>query len=301
MTDEANTQPQPPGDYLRELLEERHWTGTDLATVLGWAQSDVSNLLLRKKRLTPEIAVQLAAVFPQTTTQEWIDRESRFLISQSKDNHRDLNRRSQIFNNFPALEMMKRGWIEKTEDLNELEKQICDFFEIGSLDETPTMPHAAKKTGTYLEVSKKQIAWLRRARRIAPAIMVKKFTAASLSDGMDRLRQLLYDANDIRQVPKILAEAGVRLVIIESFPGGKIDGATFWLDDKSPVIVLSLRFDRIDSFWHSLFHELSHVKNGEGKDTPIIDVDLFGEDGPSEDKPDFEKRADEDAALSSIS
>jgi len=32
-----------------------------------------------------------------------------------------------------------------------------------------------------------------------------------------------------------------------------------WLDDKSPVIALSMRFDRIDNFWFVLRHELEHV------------------------------------------
>jgi len=76
---------------------------------------------------------------------------------------------------------------------------------------------------------------------------------------------------EIRQVSRILAEAGVRLVIVEFLPGAKIDGATFWLND-TPVIALSIRFDRIDNFWFVLRHEIEHVLNRDGLVT--VDIEL---------------------------
>ncbi len=300
---ENKIQIQPPGFYIRQLLEEKGWSGTDLATILGWPQSDVSSLLSRKKKLTPEVAVQLAAIFPQTSAQYWIDLEGKFLVSQVQDHSRDvaLSRRSQIFHNFPTLEMIKRGWIEKTDDVAELEKQVMTFFDISSLDERPVLNHAARKSSDYTDFKNEQLAWIKRAKQLAPAVMVKtKFSTKTLEDAMDKLRTLLFNVEDIRHIPKILADAGIRLLIVQPLPSSKIDGLTFWLDNDSPVIVLSLRFDRIDSFWHTLLHELSHVKNREGQDTPIIDVDLLSEDAPKTDRPEIEKRADRDAAAFSI-
>ncbi|MFX8692489.1 hypothetical protein ABTM44_18400, partial [Acinetobacter baumannii] len=69
---------------------------------------------------------------------------------------------------------------------------------------------------------------------------------------------------ETRNVPRLLQEAGVRFVIVEGLPGSKIDGVCFWLDDKSPVIGMSLRFDRIDNFWFVLRHECAHVLHGHG-------------------------------------
>ena len=50
-------------------------------------------------------------------------------------------------------------------------------------------------------------------------------------------------------MPRILAECGIRYVIVESLPSAKIDGVCFWLNEVSPVIGMSLRYDRIDNFW----------------------------------------------------
>jgi HTH-type transcriptional regulator/antitoxin HigA len=82
---------------------------------------------------------------------------------------------------------------------------------------------------------------------------------------------LLIAPEEIRQVPRILAEAGVRFVVVEFLPGAKIDGATFWLNDV-PVIALSIRFDRVNNFWFVLRHEIEHVLNRDGLVT--IDIEL---------------------------
>jgi HTH-type transcriptional regulator/antitoxin HigA len=84
-------------------------------------------------------------------------------------------------------------------------------------------------------------------------------------------KQLLISPQEIRQVPNILAQAGVRFVLVEFVPGAKIDGAAFWMGDV-PVIAMSLRFDRINNFWFVLRHECEHILQKDGQVT--IDVEL---------------------------
>jgi HTH-type transcriptional regulator / antitoxin HigA len=48
----------------------------------------------------------------------------------------------------------------------------------------------------------------------------------------------------------------------------------FWLNDKSPVIGMTLRFDRIDNFWFVLRHELEHVLQRHGMAGAMLDADL---------------------------
>ena len=105
-------------------------------------------------------------------------------------------------------------------------------------------------------------------------MLTTKFSVKKMKTALDKLRLLLHEAIEIRHIPVILADAGVRFVIVETMPGTKIDGATFWLDDDAPVVVLSLLRDRIDNFWFTLMHELAHILRGDGKAEPIIDIDL---------------------------
>lgn len=297
-----NEKAYSPGKYVREFLQEKQWVQVDLAMALGWQPNDVSNLILRKKKLTPTVAMELASVIPNTTAQFWLEVDAKFALAQARQQSDDLgeyDKRSVIFGAFPTVEMMKRGWIERSDNLDNLENQLKGFFEINSLEDEVESEYAALKTD-YSGSTLKQDAWIKRARRLAPAIMVKRFSESALGDVMWKLRPLLADAQAIRQIPMILAEGGIRFLIIEPLPGSRISGATFWLDRDSPVIVLSLLFDRIDSFWHTLLHELSHVRNREGMDFPIIDIDLLDDSEPSTEKPKMEQRANQDAAEFSI-
>jgi HTH-type transcriptional regulator/antitoxin HigA len=100
----------------------------------------------------------------------------------------------------------------------------------------------------------------------------------------------------------VLAGAGVRFLIVETLPTTRIDGVCLWLDPESPVIALSLRYDRIDAFWHTLLHECAHVKYRDGLAGDIyLDIDLVGDEaGSSAAKPEAELKADEFAASFSI-
>jgi len=100
------------------------------------------------------------------------------------------------------------------------------------------------------------------------------FSPSRLESAIEQMRDFLGAPEETRRVPRMLREAGVRFVIVEGLPGGKIDGVCFWLDKQSPVIGMSLRFDRIDNFWFVLRHECSHVLHGHGQDAAIIDTDL---------------------------
>jgi HTH-type transcriptional regulator/antitoxin HigA len=80
-------------------------------------------------------------------------------------------------------------------------------------------------------------------------------------------------AEEARKVSRVLAEEGIRFVIVEHLPGTRIDGATLWLSEDSPVIALSVRYDRIDSFWFTLCHELAHVLHEHAQ--AVLDLDLL--------------------------
>ena len=294
-----NEMPNSPATAIKKMLEKRNWTQTDLAFLLGWHSSEVSQLLTERKNFTPKIARDLAIVF-NTTPDFWLDIHRKYELSKLGAADNSLTKRSYLYNRFPVKEMLKRNWINPNDDVDKLESQILEFFNLKSTDDEINLNYAAKKSNSYFQTTPAQAAWITRAYKLAHGAMVKKFSQKSLAEALEKLKLLLFNIEEIRHIPKILNDAGIRLLIIEPLPSSKIDGVTFWLDDNSPVIVLSLRFDRIDSFWHTLLHELSHVENNEGKDAPIIDSDLLNEDAPEVEKPEFEKRADKDAAEFSI-
>lgn len=287
----------PPGEFLKEELEAREWTQTEFSEITGLNQRTISEIASAKRSITPETAIAFGEALG-TGALFWMNLESTFQLSKVKVQEHAIARRARLYEKFPVKEMIKRGWIHASQSLDVLERQFMDFFRIDSIDATPKMAHAAKKT-EYSEIKIQQLAWLFRAEQLAAAAPAEKYSEAKLERALNELRACLEFVDAARQIPAILAKAGIRLVILEALPGSKIDGACFWLNKMSPVIALSLRFDRVDNFWHTLSHEIDHIRNREGQNEPIMDIDILSE-SPQNSIPEYEVRANDAAATFSI-
>ena len=217
-----------------------------------------------------------------------------FDLSSADDPDPSITLRAKLLRNYPIREMMEPGWLQQG-DAHDLGAQLAKFFEVSAAGDVPYLAHAAKKTSyEEKEIPPAQLAWLFRVRQIAKSISVPAYSERKLSDAVPRLRDLLVAPEEARQVPRILAESGVRFVIVEALPQAKIDGVCFWLDKQAPVIGLSMRYDRIDNFWFVLRHEIEHVLKGHGRDAPegMIDAELEGDQaGTSDTLPEEERVA----------
>ncbi len=288
----------PPGEFIKEELEARGWTQADLAEILGRPARLVSEIVGGKRAISPETAKGLGDAFG-TGAQFWMNLESTYQLARVKDQDDVVARRARLYSKAPVKEMIKRRWIEPSNSVDVLEKQIVDFFELTSLnDKIQFCAHAARKSTPYMAVTPTQCAWLFRVKKLARAVQARHFTPRLLAEGLERLRLLLQSPEEVRHVPRILAESGVRFVVLEPLPQTRIDGVCFWLDETSPVVALSLRYDRIDWFWFTVLHELEHVKNGDGLEGQAqLDVDLVGEHAlATDEKPELEQQANRFAA-----
>ena len=276
----------PPGEFVKEELEAREWTQQSLAEIMGRQTSVVSAIVNGKRAISLDIATELSSAFG-TSVDYWMNLEKsyqQFLRSHSNDS---ISRRARLFQLAPVKEMMKRNWIEPSKDWTEIEQQICRFLEISSLDSAPkAFAHAAKKSSPDESATPAQAAWLRRAKKLARGVQAGEFSEESFAEAKRNLRRLMQNPEDVRQVPKLLATAGIRFLIVENIAHAKMDGACFWLNDHSPVIVMGMRYDRIDNFWYVLSHESGHVNNRDGVSAdPIWDANLVGDDAiPFEQK-----------------
>ena len=273
----------PPGDFLREELEERGWTQDDLATIMGYGYGTVNEIIGGKRSVTPDTAKALAAALG-TTAQFWLNLESSYQLWRSESDESDaVARRARLYTIAPIKDMIRRGWIQPSDDIDALEVQVKSFLQMEDLDDTPTFAHAAWKSTPYKHVTNSQLAWLFRALHLSRYVTVDRYVQnrRSLNRLLDRLRSLMYSPQEIRLVPRILGEAGIRFVIVQHLPGTKIDGATFWGDD-GPVIAMSIRYDRIDNFWFTLLHEMGHV--AQGNSSIDVDIDIAEPESESENE-----------------
>ncbi|WP_291813246.1 HigA family addiction module antitoxin [Limnobacter sp.] len=264
----------PPGDFLREELEERGWSQQELADILDRPARLISELISGKRAITPETARGLADAFG-TSAEYWMGLESQYQLSRVRTPNDNVARKAKLYSRFPVREMIRRGWVRFSENLDVLEQQFYEFFCINSIEDELGITHYAKKTDTHSEATPLQIAWLYRVRALAAQQRIPKYSREKLLLAVEKLKAMILAPEEVRHVSRTLSEAGVRLVFVEALPGSKLDGACLWLDEDKPVIGMTLRFDRIDNFWFVLRHEIEHVLQEDGKNgEPVIDIEV---------------------------
>lgn len=252
-----------------------------LAAVLDADETGVSKLTTDKKSVTPEIAISLEEVFG-IPAERFLSLQRDYDLAKARLVVRPNPKRAtraHLLSGLPVAEMIKRRWLDADDirDMPSVEKSIAKFFEVEAVDQIEILPHAAKRTVVSGDVTAVQLAWLYRVRQIASEMVVGKYSNFSVRRAIELLRPLMSAAEEARKTSRILAECGIRFVIVESLSTAKIDGVCFWLNETSPVIGMSLRFDRIDNFWFVLRHELEHVLHEHGKAVISIDAELEGE------------------------
>ena len=268
------TEPIHPGRVLADELASRTWSQTDLTFVLGCNPKAVNQIINGKQGISPAMSKALGQALGLSPS-HFADLQRAYDLAMAGDPDPGVTARATMMQTYPIREMVRRGWL-RSASASDLGSQLARFFETNDPNSIPHLAHAARKTGAQGGATPVQLAWLYRVRQIAKSITVPMYSQTALASAAARMRDLLTAPEETRHVPRMMTECGVRFLIVEALPQSKIDGVCLWLDSKSPVIALSMRFDRIDNFWFVLRHECEHVLCGHGQHSRegIIDADM---------------------------
>jgi HTH-type transcriptional regulator / antitoxin HigA len=271
-----------PGMLVREAMELKGWTQSDLAFALGTTTAAINQILNDKRSISHNMARALEVALGQSA-ETFARVQAEWDLRHAEDPDPSVLARSRILSRYPLREMIRRGWIDPEHRDGSLEQQVCRFFGVQSLDDIPYLAHSGKKTD-YLHIPPAQLAWLFRVRQIASEMHPSTYSTSRLREAVEAFKDMRDEPEGVRHVPRMLHEAGVRFVVVEGLPGAQIDGVCFWLAQNEPVIGMSMRFDRIDNFWFVLRHECSHVLHGHGKKRAIVDIDLDADNSSINDE-----------------
>ena len=169
-----------------------------------------------------------------------------------------------IFSSTPACrEMIRRGWLNTSRLKGD--KRVREI--VSGLEELLFLPQsapalfrgAAKLTSQNVTGQLAVLAWLAQVRRTASESDVAEFDYASLTgEAIRELVQLSRFEDGPLRARQWLRSMGIPTVIMSSLPGMKLDGVSSTVD-SCPFIALTIRYDRVDSFWFTLLHEIGHV------------------------------------------
>jgi HTH-type transcriptional regulator / antitoxin HigA len=239
---------------IRFRMEQAELTPRDLIPFIG-SRAKVSEVLSGKRPLTMQMARALHANLgiPADVLLQQPGAE----LASALD--------GIDWTRFPLAEMAKRGWIERRQNLKDHAEEIMrDLIRrAGGEHALPTALYrkndharANAKTDPY---ALRAWCWEVLARANATKLPAAYKPGTVNLEFLRRVARLSWSSDGPRLAQEFLAKHGIHLVCLKHLPRTHLDGAAFQLADGSPVIGLTLRYDRLDNFWFCLLHELAHI------------------------------------------
>lgn len=257
-----------PISAIKFRMEEKNLKQADLIPYFG-TRSRVSEVLARKRPLTVQMirAVSIGLGISAET-----------LIGLGEpDSPLPANRDEVDWSVFPVSEMVKRGWIARLRDSSKkaVEDSVKSFIteaglQFGTAAFRRTVHGDAQSPSTKYAL----YAWLARViqRSRASRPKLREFAQDSLSaDFLRQLAQMSWSARGPQMAVEYLEQNGISVIIEPHLNGTLLDGAALKDSDGTPIIALTLRFDRIDNFWFTLLHEVAHLWKHVGADDAFLD------------------------------
>lgn len=87
---------------------------------------------------------------------------------------------------------------------------------------------------------------------------LEDFKGLSLVD-IQEIINLSTEPKSYLTIPSLLLKKGIILIYEKSIQGLNVDGVVYKNEKGNPIVSLSVRHNRIDNFWFTLAHELSHI------------------------------------------
>jgi HTH-type transcriptional regulator/antitoxin HigA len=240
-----------PTEAIRFRMEQMDLKQKDLIPMIG-SRSRVSEILSGKRPLTLQMARELHAKL-KIPADLLLGKEHGELPDEIDTTP------------YPVQEMHKLGWFRKwkgkrwAEVKDQAEEMLQELF--GGAPPTGLLAYnrTGFREGTDLDEAA-LAGWRHHVLREAatkklPPYKKEKFSPAALNE-LARKSSL---ATGLKQAIAFLEDRGVAVVIASHLSKTYLDGAALLGKKGRPVIGLTLRHNRLDNFWYTLFHELGHV------------------------------------------
>jgi HTH-type transcriptional regulator/antitoxin HigA len=245
-----------PIEAIKFRMEQQNLNQKDLAKFIG-SPSKVSEVLSGKRSLTLRMIRSL---------NKGLNIPAEVLLNVPKAKLLD-DEIAREWSKFPFTEMYKRNYF------NNFEGSLIEAKEIGeelirnflSSCRPQIIANALYRNNVRVGATIDQyslMAWISQVFNLANQIKFdSKFDVSKLDKHFftDLLKLSYFDEGPLLAA-EFLKKQGIGFIYLRHLPKTHLVGASFRLKSGYPVVAMTLRYDRIDYFWFTLFHELSHIK-----------------------------------------
>ena len=254
---ESKHQPIPDPDPISAIkfrMEQANLTPRDLAPFIG-SRAKVSEVLSGKRAITMSMARAL---------HRHLGIPADVLLQERSVGLPDTVPGLE-YGRFPLRAMVNAGWIPSVQHLKDhAEELITGLMKRAGGPEFAAAPMYRKNDGRRVNANTDEYAlkawcWQVLAQAEERGLPVGHESDVVTPQFLRHIAQMSLLEDGPIQARRSLAQHGIGLEYVNHLPRTHLDGAALRLRDGRPIIGMTLRYDRIDNFWFTLLHELSHV------------------------------------------
>ncbi len=256
----------PPGTILKEYMDTRGITQKELAQLTDSSERHVSELIHAKIKLTEAFAVKLERVFPDVKAEFWMNLETAYRLHLLRNQDHNIPELKQVAKDFQFKSVFKG----MTLTLQEQAHRMLDLLEIDSFDQAEDQMNDLSLNFMEDGGDKKSMyVWIKLCESEIDiqndVENIPTFSIDRLKANVNVFKRLIYTQDfdvALTNLTRFAHAMGILIVMHESIPNAKIRGAVRFLDDN-PIIYLSDRYKRLDTFYFAFIHELAHIMNSD--------------------------------------
>lgn len=270
-----------PGIDLAEKLEELSMGPKEFALRTGKPEKTIIAIISGKSSITPEMAVQFENVL-KIPAHYWLNRQRHYDEYIVRLERQEILKESVHWaKSFPIRDMLMKGWLPKNDSTEELAAALLSFFGFSSHQAwenyyfSQQLKVAFRISLAHTKEPHALSAWLRKGELEAAKMQSKLYDEKKFRLALPKIKTLMANQPEkfFNTLQNICLDAGVKVVYTPCLPKAPISGSTRWLNDNIPLIQLSGRYKRNDSFWFTFFHEAGHIVLHGKKDIFLESID----------------------------
>jgi HTH-type transcriptional regulator / antitoxin HigA len=288
-----------PGAILRQILDRHGIRQSELAERTGLTAKHVNQIVTENIGISADVALLLERALGVPDAQFWIRAEADYQSYLSRQKAAiQLQAFAPWASKFDNETLRRHRITSPADDSGAKAEKILKFFGVASpeaFEQTWLRPRVSFRRSQAFTVAEQNTAlWLRLVERGAEHATVPPLRPGALRKAARAIPAMtnLTIPDGFTAARATLAGAGVILTFVREVPGTRVCGATWWLGAEQPVIGLTARGRKPDTFWFNLLHEIGHILLHPRRTTFLdLDTDKTIADPAENQANDFAERA----------
>ena len=278
-----------PGETLAEKLEEMSMGPKEFALRTAKPDKTITAILNGESSITPDMAVLFEAV-TKIPAHFWMNHQKGYdeYIARVK-RQAVIKQAVEWAKQFPLKEMINKRWLPEVSTIQDRTAALLTFFGFANQGAWEDYYYKQQlKVAFRISLANTNepfaiSAWLRKGELQAAELQAADYSDKNFKAALHELKSVMaaHSENFFYDLQRICLNAGVKVVHTPNLPKAPICGSTRWLNN-TPLIQLSGRYKRNDSFWFTFFHEAGHILLHGKKDIFLEKVEYSEKDKQKE-------------------